>query len=66
VIAGHPGKDAPDWRSYVTGPGARSLSAQEINDIVAWMAGHRLSAPNEQAMSNPRGNATAVSGKEVK
>jgi mono/diheme cytochrome c family protein len=66
VIAGHPGINGPDWRSYIAGPGARPLSTQEINDIVSWIAGHRVSAPNEQAGSNPRGNATAVSGKEVK
>jgi mono/diheme cytochrome c family protein len=66
VIAGHPGKNMPDWRSYIAGPDARPLSPKEINDIVAWVAEHRTSTVNEQAMSNPHGHATGVSGKERK
>lgn len=64
VIAGHPQKETPDWRSYIAGYVARPLSAQEISDIVAWIAGHRSSA-NEQAMRYPH-NATGVSGQEAK
>lgn len=64
VIAGHPEKETSDWRSYITGAGARPLSAQEISDIVAWIAGHRPPA-SEQAMKSPH-NATGVSGQEAK
>jgi mono/diheme cytochrome c family protein len=65
VVAGHPDKDAHDWRSYIASPSARPLTAQEINDIVAWIAQHRN--PNsEQSMSMPRGGRTPVAGKEAK
>jgi hypothetical protein len=41
------------------------LTAQEINDIVAWIAQHR--EPNgEQAMSIPHGSSTGVASKEAK
>jgi cytochrome c oxidase cbb3-type subunit 3/ubiquinol-cytochrome c reductase cytochrome c subunit len=65
VIAGHPDKGTPDWRSYIAGPPARALTPQEISDIVAWIAAHR--APGtEQAMSNSRSNPTGVAGKETR
>jgi cytochrome c oxidase cbb3-type subunit 3/ubiquinol-cytochrome c reductase cytochrome c subunit len=60
VLAGHPEKSTPDWRSYIGGPGGRALTAAEVNDVVAWIAGHRASA-NEQAAS-----PNAKAGKETK
>jgi mono/diheme cytochrome c family protein len=65
VIAGHPGKDLPDWRSYITGPQAHALSSKEIDDIVAWIAAHRTSA-SEQATSNPPDSAARAARKEAK
>jgi cytochrome c oxidase cbb3-type subunit 3 len=38
VIAGRPELGAPDWRGDVEG---RVMSAQEISDVVAWLAAHR-------------------------
>lgn len=38
VIAGRPDLGHPDWRGY---PGGQPLSAQQINDVVAWLAAKR-------------------------
>ena len=38
VIAGRVDLGMPDWRGYVTG---RTMSDQEIADVVAWLASHR-------------------------
>ncbi len=42
VIAGRPELRAPDWRSYVKG---KPMSDQEVTDVVAWLASHRVEAP---------------------
>jgi cytochrome c oxidase cbb3-type subunit III len=42
VIAGRPELGAPDWRGNVPG---RPMSDQEITDVVAWMASHRVHNP---------------------
>jgi cytochrome c oxidase cbb3-type subunit III len=39
VIAGRPDLQIPDWRGYVAG---RAMTEQEISDVVAWIASHRL------------------------
>jgi cytochrome c oxidase cbb3-type subunit 3 len=44
VIVGRPDMDAPDWRGDVSG---RPLSAQEISDVVAWLAAHRPQLPGQ-------------------
>src|SRR6202166_758707 len=44
VIAGRPELGAPDWRADVEG---RSMSAQEISDVVAWLSGHRTRFPGK-------------------
>jgi cytochrome c oxidase cbb3-type subunit 3/ubiquinol-cytochrome c reductase cytochrome c subunit len=41
ILTGRPDEDVPDWRSYITGPNARALTSQEVDDMVAWLAGHR-------------------------
>jgi cytochrome c oxidase cbb3-type subunit III len=41
VIAGRPELLAPDWRGYAPGP----LSDQEVTDVVAWLASHRVASP---------------------
>ena len=47
IIAGYPGQNMPDWRSDLTGPGARPMSNQEITDVVAWLASHRTATPGQ-------------------
>ena len=44
VIAGRPELGAPDWRSDVPG---RPMTAQEISDVVAWLASHRPNFPGQ-------------------
>ena len=63
VIAGHPGDQPIDWRTYVNG---RALTSQEISDIVAWLGTHRVPA-NQQSILNSRdassgGNAAEGAG----
>ena len=38
VVAGRPDLGMPDWRG---GASAAPLTAQEVVDVVAWMASHR-------------------------
>jgi cytochrome c oxidase cbb3-type subunit III len=44
VIVGRPESGAPDWRGDVPG---RPMSAQEISDVVAWMAAQRPKFPGQ-------------------
>jgi cytochrome c oxidase cbb3-type subunit 3 len=44
VIVGRPDMNAPDWRGDVPG---RPLSAQEISDVVAWLAAQRPQLPGQ-------------------
>jgi cytochrome c oxidase cbb3-type subunit III len=44
VIAGRPELGAPDWRGDVVG---RSMSAQEVSDVVAWLSGQRPKFPGQ-------------------
>jgi cytochrome c oxidase cbb3-type subunit 3 len=44
VIVGRPELGAPDWRGDVPG---RPMSAQEISDVVAWMAAQRPKFPGQ-------------------
>lgn len=44
VIVGHAEFGFPDWRNDVPG---RPMSAQEISDVVAWMAGQRPEFPGQ-------------------
>ena len=44
VIVGRPEVGAPDWRDEVPG---RPMSAQEISDVVAWLAGQRPPYPGQ-------------------
>jgi len=53
VIAGKPEQGMPDWRSQMTGAGAHALSDQEITDIVAWLASHRVTAPGQPYQQRP-------------
>jgi cytochrome c oxidase cbb3-type subunit III len=44
VITGRPELGAPDWRGNVAG---RPMSDQEITDVVAWLASHRVFNPGQ-------------------
>ena len=44
VIAGRPGLGAPDWRGNIPG---KSMSDQEVTDVVAWLASHRVQSPGQ-------------------
>ena len=47
IIAGEPQQGMPDWRSCLTGAGARAMTEQEITDIVAWLASKRPPNPRQ-------------------
>jgi mono/diheme cytochrome c family protein len=44
VIAGRPELGAPDWRSDIPG---KPMSAQEVSDVVAWLASQRPKFPGQ-------------------
>jgi cytochrome c oxidase cbb3-type subunit 3 len=44
VIAGRPELGAPDWRSDIPG---NPMSAQDVSDVVAWLASQRLKFPGQ-------------------
>jgi cytochrome c oxidase cbb3-type subunit III len=44
VIAGRPELGAPDWRGNVPG---KPMADQEITDVVAWLASHRIQTPGQ-------------------
>jgi cytochrome c oxidase cbb3-type subunit 3 len=44
VIVGRPELGAPDWRANVPG---KPMSDQEITDVVAWLASHRVKSPGQ-------------------
>lgn len=55
VIAGRPELNAPDWRNDVEG---RPMSAQEISDVVAWLASKRTAIPGQPYPNSTIGRAT--------
>lgn len=44
VIAGRPDIGQPDWRNDIAG---RPLGAQDVSDVVAWLAARRPAAPGQ-------------------
>jgi len=44
VITGRPELGAPDWRSDIPG---RPMTAQEVSDVVAWLASQRPKFPGQ-------------------
>ncbi len=52
VIVGRPDLNIPDWRGYVPG---RPMTAQEVSDVVAWIASHRP-APALISRDQPKEN----------
>ena len=44
IIAGRPELGAPDWRGNIPG---KPMTDQEITDVVAWLASHRVQNPGQ-------------------
>jgi cytochrome c oxidase cbb3-type subunit 3/ubiquinol-cytochrome c reductase cytochrome c subunit len=44
IIAGRPDIGQPDWKSDVSG---RPLTAQDVSDVVAWLAAQRPATPGQ-------------------
>ena len=44
IIVGRPDLGAPDWRGNVPG---KPMSDQEVTDVVAWLASHRVETPGQ-------------------
>lgn len=61
ILGGRPDQDVPDWRSYITSPAPHALTSQETNNIVAWLAQHR-DTPPDQAMQTGAHNAPQAAG----
>ena len=59
IAAGHPENSTPDWRSYLGG--GRALTAQQIDDLVAWLAAHRATASTAALSGSPAGVAASAS-----
>lgn len=51
VLVGFPDQRAPDWRNDVHG---RPMSAQEVSDVVAWLAAQRPQFPGQPYPSGSR------------
>lgn len=53
VVAGRPELGAPDWRGNLRG---KPMSDQEVTDVVAWLASHRVEVPGQpySAANYPR------------
>ncbi len=54
VIAGRPELGAPDWRGNVAG---KPMSAQDVSDVVAWLASQRAQFPGQPypSAAKPKG-----------
>jgi mono/diheme cytochrome c family protein len=44
IIAGRPDVPMHDWRGYIPG---KPMSDQQISDVVAWLASHRVASPGQ-------------------
>src|SRR5271155_3535503 len=51
VIVGRPDLGAPDWRNNVSGT---PMSAQDVSDVVAWLAAQRSQFPGQPYPSTPK------------
>jgi mono/diheme cytochrome c family protein len=51
VIVGRPDLGAPDWRNNVPG---KSMSEQDVSDVVAWLASQRSKFPGQPYPSTPK------------
>lgn len=53
ILAGQPEQGMPDWRSHPGAQTNRPLTSQDIADIVAWLASHRIAAPGQPYAQKP-------------
>ena len=53
VITGRPELGAPNWRNNVPG---KPMSDQEVTDVVAWLASHRLPTPGQPYAASNKHN----------
>lgn len=51
VIVGRPELGAPDWRNNVPG---QPMTAQDVSDVVAWLAAQRSQFPGQPYSSTPK------------
>lgn len=54
VIAGRSDLEHPDWRHYPLG---QPLTAQQVTDVVAWLAAQRAQFPGQPYPQGPRGES---------
>jgi len=53
IIAGQTEQGPHDWMAYASVPPTRLISDQEITDIVAWLASHRIATPGQPYRQHP-------------
>ena len=53
ILAGRPENGMPDWQSHVISGTKRVMTEAEVNDIVAWLASHRIATPGQPYKQNP-------------
>jgi mono/diheme cytochrome c family protein len=53
ILAGQTEQGPHGWRSYLTEPTARPMTDQEVTDIVAWLASHRIATPGQVYQQHP-------------
>ena len=53
IIAGYFEETPHSWRTYGSNPPTTPISDQQITDIVAWLASHRVAAPGQPYQSHP-------------
>ena len=51
VIVGRPELGAPDWRGDIPG---KPMSAQDISDVVAWLASQRPKFPGQPYLNTAK------------
>jgi cytochrome c oxidase cbb3-type subunit III len=61
VIVGRPELGAPDWRGN-GGAAGKPMSAQDISDVVAWLASQRASSPARLSINSAQPAADRTAG----
>lgn len=67
IVAGQPDYGMPDWRGEATGSNAKAMTEADINDLVAWLASQRVSAPGQiyaQPLLSPGEQTSTHSGEK--
>lgn len=53
IVAGQPEQGMPGSSSDLSGAGARAMTGQEVADVVAWLASHRIATPGQPYPTHP-------------